>query len=146
MSIALPYSAAAASVDASLMPPTVTAVLGLRPRGRFTPYVGAGVSVLLAMDAKVTNPTLIEVRRPDFAVAPAPGLVLQGGLQAQLDERWFARLDIKFIALMLARASVTHVFVRTPTLPLFDTVEVGTANMSVWVNPLIVQAGVGAAF
>ncbi len=132
--------------EAKAAPPTVTAVYSLPTRGRFTPYVGAGLSVLLAMDARVTNPTLIEVRQPDFTVSPAPGLVLQAGLQANLTERWFARLDVKFIALMLARASVTHVFVRTPQLPLFDTVEVGTANMSVWVNPLIVQAGVGAAF
>ena len=47
---------------------------------------------------------------------------------------------------MLARASVKHVQVRTPELPLFDTVEVGTAKMSVWVNPLIIQAGLGADF
>lgn len=132
--------------EAKAAPPTITAVYSLPPRGRLTPYVGAGLSVLLAMDAKVTNPTLIEVRQPDFNVSPAPGLVLQAGLQANITERWFARLDVKFIALMLARASVTHVFVRTPQLPLFDTVEVGTANMSVWVNPLIVQAGIGAAF
>jgi hypothetical protein len=31
-------------------------------------------------------------------------------------------------------------------LPLFETVEVGTAKMSVWVNPLVVQLGVGADF
>ena len=28
----------------------------------------------------------------------------------------------------------------------FDTVEVGTAKMNVWVNPLIIQAGVGTDF
>ncbi len=47
---------------------------------------------------------------------------------------------------MLARAEVRHAQVRTPALPLFDTVEVGTAKMSMWVNPLIVQAGVGFDF
>ena len=75
-----------------------------------------------------------------------PGLVLQGGLDVQLWRRVYARLDVKFIALMMARAEVHHIQVQTPGLPLFDTVEVGTAKMSVWVNPLIVQAGVGYDF
>ena len=55
------------------------------------------------------------------------------------DQRKCAHLD-------LARGTVEHVQVRTPGLPLFDTVEVGTAKMSVWVNPLVVQLGVGADF
>jgi len=74
------------------------------------------------------------------------GLVFQGGLEAKLWKGIYARLDVKFIALMLARAEVHHIQVRTPELPLFDTVEVGTAKMSVWVNPLIVQAGLGLDF
>jgi hypothetical protein len=31
-------------------------------------------------------------------------------------------------------------------LPLFDNVEVGTAKMNIWVNPFIVQGGVGVDF
>ena len=72
--------------------------------------------------------------------------MLQGGLDVKLCKRVYARLDVKFIALMMARAEVKHVQVRTPELPLFDTVEVGTAKMSMWVNPLIVTAGVGIDF
>jgi hypothetical protein len=53
---------------------------------------------------------------------------------------------VKFIAGMLARARVEHIQVQTPELPLFDTVEVGTAKMSMWVNPLIIQAGIGTDF
>jgi hypothetical protein len=36
--------------------------------------------------------------------------------------------------------------VATPNIPLFGDVEVGTAKMSVNVNPLIVQAGIGTDF
>lgn len=131
---------------AKAAPPTVTAVYNLYDKGRVQPYVGAGVAVLFAYDEKVTNPMLTEVSQPEMSIAPAPGLVFQGGLEAKLFSRVYARLDVKFIALMMARAEVRHVQVRTPELPLFDTVEVGTAKMNVWVNPLIIQAGIGTDF
>jgi outer membrane protein W len=131
---------------AKAAPPTVTLVYNLYNKGRVQPYVGAGAAVLFAFDEKVTNPMLTEVSQPSMSIAPAPGLVLQGGIEAQLFSRVYARLDVKFIALMMARAEVKHVQVRTPELPLFDTVEVGTARMNVWVNPVIVQAGIGTDF
>ena len=131
---------------AKAAPPMVTAVYNLYNKGRVQPYAGAGVAVMLAFDEKVTNPLLTEVSQPEMSVAPAPGLVLQGGLEAKLFSRIYARLDVKFIAFMMARAEVKHVQVRTPELPLFDTVEVGTAKMSVWVNPLVIQGGVGLDF
>ena len=94
----------------------------------------------------MTNEQLTAVSQPGMSIAPAPGLVLQAGIDAKITNRIYARLDVKFIALMMARARVEHIQVRTPDLPLFDTVEVGTAKMSMWVNPLIVQAGIGTDF
>lgn len=133
--------------EAKAAPPLVTVVYKfLHPADRFRPYVGAGASVLIAYDAKVTNPMLIEVAKPSMSVDPAPGLVVQAGMEARITKSWFARVDVKYIAFMLANAQVEHIYVRTPDLPLFDTVEVGTAKMSVWVNPLIIQAGIGADF
>jgi outer membrane protein W len=108
--------------------------------------VGVGPSVLFARNTKVTNATLNEVNHPELSIDPAPGLVLQGGLDARITRSIYARIDIKFIAFMLARAEVAHVNVKTPGLPLFESVEVGTAKMSVWVNPFIIQAGLGADF
>jgi outer membrane protein W len=131
--------------EAKAAPPVLTAVYRLSD-GTVQPFVGAGASVLFAYGAKVTNPLLTAVGHPDFSISPAPGLVLQGGLEAKLAGNFYARLDVKFIALMLARAEVHHVQVQTPGLPLFDTVEVGTAKMSMWVNPLIIQGGVGLDF
>jgi outer membrane protein W len=132
--------------EAKAAPIVVTAIYRLRSFGPLTPFAGGGAAVMFTFDERVTNPMLTEVGEPDFSVEPAPGLVLQGGLEARISERIFARLDVKFIALMLARAKVEHIEVRTPGLPLFDSVEVGTAKMSVWVNPVIVQAGLGADF
>jgi len=132
--------------EATAAPPLITLVYNVAPHGKVQPFVGAGAAVMFAYNAKVTNPILTEVGQPDMSIAPAPGLVLQGGIEAKIYKGLYARLDVKFIAFMLARAEVHHVLVRTPGLPLFDTVEVGTAKMNVWVNPLIVQGGLGLDF
>ncbi|MDB4957824.1 MAG: hypothetical protein JWO36_5393 [Myxococcales bacterium] len=132
--------------EATAAPPLVTLVYKPTPASALRPYVGAGVAVLFAYNGRVTNAKLTEVAQPTFSIAPAPGLVLQTGVEAKLFGNFFARVDVKFIAFMMARAEVHHIQMRTPDLPLFDTVEVGTAKMSVWVNPLIIQAGVGANF
>ena len=127
-------------------PIVLSAVYQLRERGRFRPYAGGGAALMFAYDEKVTNPVLTEVSQPEMSIAPAPGLVLQGGAELAVWNRVYARLDVKFIAFMMARARVEHVQVRTPELPVFDTVEVGTAKMNAWVNPLIIQLGVGTDF
>jgi outer membrane protein W len=132
--------------EAKAAPVVLTVVYQLLDHGVVRPYLGGGASVLFTYDARVTNPTLTEVSQPEMTIAPAPGLVLQSGLEARLSRRVYARVDVKFIALMMARAEVHHVEVKTPGLPLIDNVEVGTAKMNVWVNPLIVQAGLGFDF
>jgi outer membrane protein W len=129
------------------VPPVVTAVYSFtRPGARVRPFVGAGVAVLFSLDGEATNPILTEVSQPEFEIPPAPGLALQAGLEAKLWRSIYARLDVKFIAFMEANATMSHIQVRTPEIPLFDTAEIGTAKMSVMVNPLIVQAGIGMDF
>jgi outer membrane protein W len=131
--------------EAKAVPPILTAVYQLTGDGALRPYLGAGASVLFTYDAHVTNPTLTAVHQPTMTISPAPGLVLQGGLDARLWRSVYARIDVKFIA-MKTHAEVHDIEVKTPGLPLFDTVEVGTAKLDLWVNPLIVQAGIGADF
>lgn len=132
--------------EAKAAPPMITLVYNARPRAKVQPFVGIGAAVLIAYDEHVTNKQLTAVSQPEMSIAPAPGLVFQAGLEGKIYKGLYARLDVKFIALMLARAEVHHIQVETPELPLFQTVEVGTAKMSVWVNPLVVQAGLGLDF
>lgn len=132
--------------EAKALPVVVTGVYDLIVGKRIRPYAGGGIAVLFATGEKVTNPQLTALGEPDMTVSPAPGLVLQGGIDAKIASRIYARIDIKFIALMYARARVEHVQVETPDLPLFGSTEVGTAKMSMWVNPLIIQAGIGTDF
>lgn len=131
--------------EADALPPVVTAVYRLLP-GDIVPYAGAGASVLVAYNAHTTNPILSEAGEPKLHIDPAAGLVVQAGLDARIWGRVHARADIKYIAFMTARARVDNIRVRTPELPLFDPVAVGTAHMEVTVNPLIVQLGIGVDF
>ncbi len=132
--------------EAKAVPIVATLVYQVAQLGKVAPYVGAGPSIMFATEEKVTNMQLTEIAQPKMSIAPAPGLVLQAGLDAKITNRIYARIDLKFIALMKARATVEHIQVRTPSLPLFDNVEVGTAKMSMWLNPLVVQAGIGTDF
>lgn len=131
---------------AKAVPIVATLTYQVAQLGKITPYVGAGPSIMFATDEKVTNEQLTAVAEPHMSIAPAPGLVLQAGLDAMITKRIYARVDVKFIAFMMARATVEHVQVKTPDLPLFDNVEVGTAKMSMWLNPLVLQAGIGTDF
>ncbi len=132
--------------EAKAAPPMLTLVYNANPHGKVQPFLGIGAAVLIAYNEKVTNKQLTAVSQPEMSIAPAPGVVFQAGVEGKIYKGLYARLDVKFIALMLARAEVRHIQVETPELPLFQTVEVGTAKMSVWVNPLIVQAGLGLDF
>lgn len=132
--------------EAKAIPIVATLVYQVAQLGKVAPYVGAGPSIMFATEEKVTNERLTEVAEPHMSIAPSPGLVLQAGLDARITNRIYARIDLKFIALMKANATVEHVQVRTPDLELFDNVEVGTAKMSMWLNPLVLQAGVGTDF
>ena len=129
--------------EAKAVPPVVTAVYHFKHVGPLAPYAGVGAAMIFAYDAKVTNPVLTEISMPTMKVDPAPGFVMQGGLDMRVWKRVHARLDVKFIAGMLASATVEGIVVRTPGLPAFDHAEVGTAKMSAWLNPLIVQFGIG---
>jgi outer membrane protein W len=139
--------------EATAVPPVLTAVYRLLD-GSFRPYAGAGATVLFSFNEHITNPMLTAISKPEMSIAPAPGLVLQSGFDALLWKnpgpgRWkaiYARLDVKFIAFLVARAEVRHLVVETPGLPLFDNVDVGTAKMNLSVNPFIVQAAIGADF
>ena len=131
--------------EADAAPPVFTAVATLATLGPVHPYAGGGLAVLIAYNAHATNPQLTEVSQPAMKVDPGAGLVLQGGLDMQIYKRITARIDLKYIAFMQANATVTNIRIQTPDLPLFNNVEVGTAKMSMELNPLVVLIGVGIA-
>lgn len=132
--------------EADAAPPLVTAVYRIADLGPVHPYGGLGLGVLVTYNARATNPVLTEVEQPTFHIDPAPGLVLQTGTDVALWRRVNFRVDVKYIAFMKAHATVENLQVRTPEIPVFETAKVGSATMEMWVNPLIVQLGLGVDF
>jgi outer membrane protein W len=126
-------------------PPIVTAVATITKFGPVQPYAGAGLGVLIAYNGHATNPILTQVSQPNMKIDPAPGLVLQTGLDMQIYKRVTARLDFKYIAFMNANATITNIKMAAPDLPVFGNVSVGSAKMSVELNPVVVMLGIGVA-
>ena len=73
------------------------------------------------------------------------GVVAQAGIDVRLSKRIYARLDIKEMWFRPAETRISNIHVRT-TIPLLDTIEVGSSSSQVQANPLVVQFGIGAGF
>jgi outer membrane protein W len=132
--------------EASAAPLMVTAVARTPPiGGRVRAYVGGGPSVLIVRNARVTNPVLTEVATPKIEISPAVGFVGQIGVDVQLYKRVYARLDIKEMWFQESESRISNIHVKT-SIPLLDTVDVGSATSRVKANPLVVQFGIGASF
>lgn len=132
--------------EAEAAPPIATAIYRVADAGPVSLFLGTGVSVLVTYDARATNPILTAAGEPTFEVDPAPGWVLQAAIDVALWWHLRLRVDVKYIAFMRAQATVTNLAVQTPELPLFESANVGTATMDLWVNPLILTAGIGVGF
>ena len=129
--------------ETTALPPVLTAVYRFLPGWRVNPYVGVGFSVLIATDARITNPLLTEVSTPKLEIPPAVGYVLQGGADVHLYKWFYATADLKFIGGLDLTARVKNVYVQLPNLPLYEAVKVGDTVSSVSVNPIVFQLGVG---
>lgn len=131
--------------EAETVPPMLTAVARLPSLGPITPYAGIGASVLFVTNAKITNAVLTEVATPKLEVSPVAGFVAQAGLDIHLSGRFFARLDVKELWFQTSETTISNIRVHT-TIPLLETVNVGSAKTEVTANPILFQAGLGANF
>jgi hypothetical protein len=131
--------------EAKATPPMVTAILRLPALGPVRFYVGGGASVLFVTDARITNAVLTEVATPRLEVTPAVGAVGQIGVDVHLFDRFSARIDVKELWFQSSEATISNIRVHT-TIPLLETVDVGSARSELRANPIIVQAGLGASF
>jgi outer membrane protein W len=129
--------------EARVLPPVLTATWRFGPFWRVKPYLGLGVSYLMTLDARITNPVLTEVATPTLQIPPRAGLVLQGGADLHVWRWFFVTLDVKYIAGLDLEARVSNIWVRLPNLPLYDAVRVGDTTVKVTVNPVVFQLGLG---
>jgi len=131
--------------EASAVPPMLTVVARSPKLGPVRVYAGAGLSVLFVTDAKVTNKVLTEVATPKIEVDPTVGFVAQAGIDVQIYSRFYARLDFKELWFQPTETRISNIHVKT-TIPLLETVEVGSGKSTSTANPIIVQLGIGASF
>ena len=126
--------------------PLMLTIVGRAPAlgpARF--YAGGGGAVLFVLDAKVTNPVLTEVATPKLDIAPSLGVVAQAGVDVHIVDRFYARLDFKELWFQAAETRISNIRVKT-TIPLLETVNVGSAKSESKANPKIFSIGVGASF
>jgi hypothetical protein len=131
--------------EASAAPLMLTIVARAPALGPARFYAGGGGSVLFVTDAKVTNPVLTEVATPKLDIAPSLGVVAQAGVDIHIVDRFYARLDFKELWFQPAETRITNIRVKT-TIPLLETVNVGSARSESKANPKIFSIGVGASF
>ncbi len=132
--------------EAKVLPPVVTLVYRFLPDSSIRPYVGAGVAMLFAYDAEVTNPVLTAVSTPELEIDPAVGYAVQGGVEFRVWKDWWINADVKFVGGLEATATVKDIWVETPGLPTYEVARVGDASMDVTVDPWVYHIGVGFNF
>lgn len=108
--------------DTWLLPPIVSAQYHFAPKARVSPYVGAGLGYMAFFSGTDRNGFKLKLTN---GFAPA----LEGGVDVALQGRWSANLDVK------------KVFFKTDA-----NVNNGALGSKVYLDPLVVSAGVGYKF
>lgn len=132
--------------ETKVLPPVVTLVYRFRLEKPLRPYVGTGMSYMITYDEKVTNPVLTAVDQPVLEVEDVFGVAFQGGVEYNFHGSWWVNFDVKFIAGLTPKATVSDIRVETPDLPVYDAARMGNASVDVTVDPWLYHLGVGFDF
>ena len=104
-----------------VLPPTVTAQYHFFPHGRFSPYVGAGVTMAFFYDSLPATPTVAK-----FGLNNNAGPAVQAGIDYNIGGRWYANLDVKQIFLNTeARINGGTIVARTALDPTVAGIGIG---------------------
>jgi outer membrane protein len=111
--------------DVSLIPPILTLQYHFNPKGKLSPYIGAGINYTIFYDEDAAGGAVTSVDYDN-----AFGWAAQIGLDYAIDHRWSINLDIKKVWLE------TDVSVNGGAITASD----------VEINPWIISVGVGYRF
>jgi outer membrane protein len=107
-----------------VLPPTVTLQYHFMPASRFSPYVGAGMTVAFFYNSQAVGPVVTK-----FGLENNVGAAIQAGFDYNFSGHWFANFDVKQIFLSTkARINGGAVIAKT--------------NL----DPTVVGAGIGYRF
>ncbi len=107
-----------------VLPPTVTLQYHFMPHSRFSPYIGAGMTVGFFYDSKPAGPTVTKV-----GFSNAVGAAIQAGLDYRLGGPWYANVDVK------------QIFLNTEA-----RINGGAIVAKTAIDPTIVGVGIGYRF
>ncbi len=107
-----------------VLPPTLTLQYHFMPASRFSPYVGAGLTVAFFYDSQPAGPTVTKV-----GLSTGVGPTIQAGFDYSIGGPWFANFDVK------------QVFLNTQA-----RINDGTIVAKTALNPTIIGAGIGYRF
>lgn len=116
-------------VNTWVLPPTLTAQYHFNPKGKIRPYVGAGINYTVFWNEKATSELTAAVGPTRVHVNDSVGYALQGGVDIDLNKRFFLNLDAKYID-MSPRARL-------------DTTALGTQTVRTRISPFVIGVGFG---
>ncbi|WP_373868554.1 OmpW/AlkL family protein [Sphingomonas psychrolutea] len=112
-----------------VLPPTLTAQYHFNPRGAVRPYVGAGVNYTIFWNEKVSSGLVAAVGPTRVKMSDSFGWAAQAGIDVDISKRLFVNIDAKYIKIR--------------TTARLDTTAVGTQNVRIHLDPLVVGVGLG---
>ena len=118
-------------IDAMVLPPTLTLQYHFLPNATVRPYVGLGVNYTHFFDESVSG--VLDQPGAKVKLDASWGLAAQAGIDIDINQDWFANLDVKYIDIQTeARFSGINL--------------VNTANINTEINPFVYGIGIGRRF
>lgn len=118
-------------IDAMVLPSTLTLQYHFLPNATVRPYVGLGVNYTHFFDESVSG--VLDQSGAKVKLDASWGLAAQAGIDIDINQDWFANLDVKYIDIQTeARFSGINL--------------VNTANINTEINPFVYGIGIGRRF
>ena len=112
-----------------VLPPTLTAQYHFAPASHVRPYVGAGLNYTIFWNEKASSGLVAAVGPTRVKMSDSFGWAAQVGIDVDISKRMFVNLDAKYIKIR--------------TTARLDTTAVGTQNVRIHLDPLVVGVGLG---
>ncbi len=112
-----------------VLPPTLTLQYHFAPEGGVHPYVGAGINYSIFHSEDASNGLENAIGSTRISLDDSFGFALQAGMDVDVGERVFLNFDIKYIY-MDTTATITNA-------------TIGTQQVDVDINPIVVGFGIG---
>jgi len=112
-----------------VLPPTLTAQYHFNSHGTVRPYVGAGINYTIFWNEKASDGLQAAVGRTHVKMDDSFGWAAQAGIDMDITSKVFLNLDVKYIDM--------------DTTARLRTAAIGTQNVRVHIDPLVVGVGLG---